>query len=88
MNQSILFPDVQCWDDQAQVVIFPAQCQGALIDCMVDRLYLERISGKVLADESSVLSAFSKFRFDIEEEAQALIEEEEFSASGKIELSG
>lgn len=87
MNQSILFPDVQTWDKEKQVVIFPAQSRGALIECVVSKHYLERLSGQALEDESAVLSAFTQLRFDVEEEAETLIEDEMFSSSGQIEIT-
>jgi hypothetical protein len=85
VNQSILFPDDQHWDEQKGVVTFPAQSQGALIKCVISKPYLERLAGHDIEDKD-VLTVFSQFRFDIEEEAEALIEDEMFSSSGTIEL--
>ncbi len=87
MNQSILFPDMQSWDEEKQVVIFPAQSQGALIECVVSKCYLERLHGSELKDEKAILSAFVQLRFDLEEEAETLIEDEMFSSSGQIAIT-
>jgi len=35
MNQSILFPDIQDWDEENQSITFPAQQSGALIECVM-----------------------------------------------------
>ncbi|MDG2932494.1 DUF1488 family protein, partial [Vibrio parahaemolyticus] len=37
MNQSILFPDIQSWDEVSQSVNFSAQQSGALIECFVTK---------------------------------------------------
>jgi len=84
MNQSILFPDIQTWDIENQAVIFPAQNQGSLIECLVTKSYLDQLNGCALKDELDIISLFLQYRFDLEEQAELLIEEEEFSPSGQI----
>ena len=86
MNQSILFPDIQSWDETCQIVTFPAQSQGALIECIVTKDYLETLSGSTLTNEDDVINVFTQFRFDLEEQAEMSIEEEAFSPQGKILL--
>ena len=50
MNQSILFPDLQSWDEKKQIVMFPAQQSGALIECVVTLAKLAEMSGGEITD--------------------------------------
>ncbi|MBC7006539.1 DUF1488 domain-containing protein [Photobacterium sp. BZF1] len=87
MNQDILFADIQTWDSERQAVNFPAQQGGALINCWVSRVWLENKCGQALADEAAVLDAFSQCRFDLEDIAENLIEDEDFNQDGDIEIN-
>ncbi|EPN4956116.1 MULTISPECIES: DUF1488 domain-containing protein [Vibrio] len=84
MNQSILFPDMQSWDEVSQSVNFAAQQSGALIECFVTKQKLEKLSGSELDAEQAVLSAFIDYRFDLEEIAEELIQDEAFNEEGHI----
>ncbi|NOH85127.1 DUF1488 domain-containing protein [Vibrio sp. 03-59-1] len=86
MNQSILFADIQTWDQHKSVVTFPAQQAGALIECSISLEMIERLSGISVDGEQQTLQVFSSIRFDIEELAEELIENEEFNERGEIEL--
>ena len=86
MNQSILFPDMQSWNEVQQVVTFPAQQSGALIECLIRVVVLESLSGCDIKSGEQALEVFAQNRFDIEELAEELIEEEEYNASGKIDV--
>ena len=86
MNQSILFPDIQSWDEDKQAVLFSAQQAGALIQCLVSITGLEKLSGQTVGNEQQALEVFSQYRFDLEELAEELIEEEEFNSEGNIEV--
>jgi len=86
MNQSILFPDIQSWDEALQAVVFPAQQSGALIECVVPLTELSRLSGRVVEDSQQALDTFAELRFDLEESAEALIEDEAFNQYGQIEV--
>ncbi|MEF1335769.1 DUF1488 domain-containing protein, partial [Vibrio rotiferianus] len=79
MNQSILFPDMQSWDEVSQSVNFAAQQSGALIECYVTKQKLEKLSGSAIGDEQAAIEAFVDFRFDLEEIAEELIEDEAFN---------
>ncbi|AJR07009.1 DUF1488 domain-containing protein [Photobacterium gaetbulicola] len=87
MNQDILFVDLQTWDSARQAVNFPAQQGGALINCWVSRVWLENKCGQTLVDESAVLNAFALCRFDLEDIAENLIEDEDFNQDGDIEIT-
>ncbi|WP_315919541.1 DUF1488 family protein [Vibrio fluvialis] len=86
MNQSILFPDMQTWNDELQAVVFPAQQVGALIECVVTLAELSRLSAQPIDDEQQALAIFQTLRFDLEEIAEALIEEEDYNQRGQIEV--
>lgn len=87
MNQSILFPDIQSWDEEKQAIVFPAQQSGALIQCLVNTAELEKLSGQQIEGEQQALTVFSQYRFDLEELAEELIEDEEFNSKGEIEIT-
>lgn len=87
MNQSILFPDIQSWDEEKQAIVFPAQQSGALIQCLVNTAELEKLSGQQVEGEQQALTVFSQYRFDLEELAEELIEDEEFNSKGEIEIT-
>lgn len=87
MNQSILFPDLQHWDESKQAVVFFAQQNGALIECLVARQVLQELSGEALAESQHVMTVFSEWRFDLEELAEQVIEDEMFNSLGQIEIT-
>lgn len=84
MNQSILFPDIQSWDESSQSIHFPAQQSGALIECYVTKQQLSKMSGLDIEDEQKAVEAFLALRFDLEEMAEELIEDEAFNEEGQI----
>ncbi|EAR55095.1 hypothetical protein SKA34_17688 [Photobacterium sp. SKA34] len=84
MNQDILFSDIQSWDAVRQAVNFPAQQGGALIICWVTLNWLQQHSGKALNNEADILAEFSSMRFDLEELAEVVIEDESFDDDGDI----
>ncbi len=86
MNQSILFPDMQEWNSELEAVIFPAQQSGALIECVVTVKELVKISGTSINSEKEALDVFADVRFDLEELAEELIEDEAFNQFGQIEV--
>ncbi|WEM42258.1 DUF1488 domain-containing protein [Photobacterium sp. DA100] len=87
MNQDILFADMQTWHSARQAVNFPAQQGGALINCWVSRAWLENACGQALANEAAVINAFVQCRFDLEEIAETMIEDEDFNGDGDIEIN-
>ncbi|MGF1752265.1 DUF1488 domain-containing protein [Vibrio makurazakiensis] len=86
MNQSIFFPDIQTWDEAEQRVIFPAQESGALIECYISLGSLERLASKTITSSEQAIATFNELRFEIEELAEELIEEEEYDSSGNIQI--
>ncbi|PJC85169.1 DUF1488 domain-containing protein [Vibrio sp. HA2012] len=86
MNQSILFPDVQDWNDDLQAITFPAQQSGALIECVITLDKLSQLAETEVSAGEEALQQFKLLRFDIEELAEELIENEEFNPEDQIEL--
>lgn len=86
MNQDILFADIQLWDSEKQAVNFPAQQAGALITCWVSLAWLQQKTEQPLVDEADIIAAFSANRFDLEELAEEMIEDEDFNSNGDIEI--
>ncbi|TOB32979.1 DUF1488 domain-containing protein [Vibrio parahaemolyticus] len=84
MNQSILFPDIQSWDEVSQSVNFSAQQSGALIECFVTKQKLEKLSGSLIETEQAAIKVFTDYRFDLEEMAEERIEDEAFNEEGHI----
>lgn len=87
MNQAILFPDRQEWNDASQSILFPALFGGTLIQCLVSVDYLERLSAIKSIDKESGIEVFLQYRFDIEEIAEDLIENEQFDSFGQVIIS-
>ncbi|MCP4955760.1 DUF1488 domain-containing protein [Photobacterium aquimaris] len=87
MNQDILFSDIQSWDAVRQAVNFPAQQGGALIICWVTLDWLQQHSGKSLSTSDEIIATFIEYRFDIEDIAEAMIDNEDFNDNGDIVIS-
>lgn len=85
MNQNILFPDIQTWVEERKAVIFPAQQAGQLIECVVSLRKLSEIAGYQI-QEDEILVEFDALRFDLEELAEEVIENEDFNLAGEVEL--
>ena len=47
---------------------------------------LSRLAGKDIEEAEQALAVFSELRFDIEELAEELIEEEEYDSSNRIQI--
>lgn len=84
MNQSILFPDIQSWNEELEAIVFPAQQSGALIECVVGQAMLEHLAGISITTPQQAVEVFEQYRFDIEELAEEQIEEEQFNELGQI----
>ena len=86
MNQSILFPDLQEWNEELQEIHFPAQVQGANIECRISLARLVQLEGREVQSQQEALKVFDAYRFDIEDEVEMLIEQEEFDEQGRVVL--
>lgn len=85
MNQSILFPDREQWDDQLLALCFPALVNGFQVMCSITG---ETIASRYGGDnKESWLELFRLNRWDLEDEAEALIEADEHDNQGCVWLS-
>ncbi|WP_413691890.1 DUF1488 domain-containing protein [Psychromonas sp. KJ10-2] len=91
MNQSIIFSDNEYYNSDLQQVEFQAQCQGRLIQCVISWIALSSLDQQndsdAQANEKSALTRFDDARFDIEDLAEELINQQDFNEDGKIYLA-
>ncbi|MDN2664772.1 DUF1488 domain-containing protein [Psychromonas sp. 14N.309.X.WAT.B.A12] len=91
MNQNILFSDNEYYNHDLQQVEFHAQCQGRLIHCVISWITLNALdqpnTPPATANERAALALFEAARFDIEDLAEALINQQAFNDNGSIELN-
>ena len=81
MNQAIQFIDrLEFKPDEKQLVFF-AQVSGLMVECIIDT------SKNDFAAQSSAVNYFESYRFDYEELAEKLIEDEQYNSAGQIELT-
>lgn len=67
MNQAILFPDRERWDEGQACIYFPVLLNGVCIECSVKRSWFVH-QGLAEPDSSqSTLDLFKACRFDVEE---------------------
>lgn len=82
MNQAIQFPDRESWDETHQAVCFPVMVNGFQLTCAITRSVLSQRFG-----EGEPLEVFIANRWDLEDQAQALIEAQQEDAQGWVWLS-
>ncbi|ADU70892.1 DUF1488 domain-containing protein [Pantoea sp. At-9b] len=82
MNQAIQFPDREEWDQNRQAVCFPAQVNGMGLMCAISS---DALHDRFGAGEAMAL--FSANRWDLEDEAEQLILNDEVDNQGWVWLS-
>ncbi|HCI5764245.1 TPA: DUF1488 domain-containing protein [Klebsiella quasipneumoniae subsp. quasipneumoniae] len=85
MNQAIQFPDRESWDAERQGVVFPALVNGMQLTCVISWQILQQRFGA--EGPAQWLAAFREHRWDLEEEAEALIRDNQEDAQGWVWLS-
>ena len=93
MNQAIIFSDNEQYNMSSQQVEFQAQNKGALISCVISLSHLQQLneqpeitSEQRINIETTALTLFDNARFDIEDLAEEMINQQMFSEDGKIYL--
>ncbi|WP_404341598.1 DUF1488 domain-containing protein [Pseudoalteromonas mariniglutinosa] len=81
MNQAIQFIDHIEFRSNTQQLLFFGQVNGLMIECIID------VSHYAFIDETAAQTYFENYRFDYEELAEQLIEDEEYNSAGQIELT-
>lgn len=85
MNQAIQFPDSEVWDERKQAVCFTALVTGFQVNCAVSGEWIASKLGGNTPEQW--LIQFRQHRFDIEEQCESLIRNEEEDAQGWYWLS-
>lgn len=85
MNQSIQFPDREEWDETCAAVCFPALVNGMQCRCAIAGESLARRFGG--DTPAQWLAAFRTNRWDLEEEAERLIVNQQDDGFGWFWLS-
>jgi hypothetical protein len=80
VNQAIQFIDRVEYESAQEVIIFYAQVSGMLVQCVIN------IKALKLTAKNEALTHFEKYRFDYEEQAEQLIEDESYNSAGEIEV--
>ena len=93
MNQAIIFSDNEQYNINLQQVEFQAQSQGRLVSCVISFSYLQELneitevtSEQLINIETTALTLFDSARFDIEDLAEEMINQQAFSEDGKVYL--
>ncbi|TCW06116.1 uncharacterized protein DUF1488 [Raoultella sp. BIGb0138] len=85
MNQAIQFPDREEWDAGRQCVTFPVLVNGMQLTCAIKGEILgQRFGGE---DPTQWLAVFREHRWDLEEEADELIREQQEDDQGWVWFS-
>lgn len=87
MNQGIIFSDDITWNEKDQLLIFVAQVQGQRVECVVSKKKLQQSAQMVVDDIGKAFEAYEVCHFELEEEAQSLIEAESYDEFGQVILS-
>lgn len=85
MNQQLLFNDDAQVDIGHQAILCTAMDGGMRIQCVIAISYLVKLGANV-SDATAWLNAYEEYRFDIEEQLEAMIAQEEINAAGEVEL--
>jgi len=85
MNQAILFNDDLMWCQDTLQTKVTAQSAGILIQVFVSMGYLQRL-GLGSTEPAAVLAFCHQVQFDIEEDAQQLIEQEQLNEKNQLFL--
>lgn len=85
MNQAIQFPDREEWSDVENALHFPAMVNGMVLTCIIrGDVLASRFGGETPAQW---LAAFREHRWDLEDEAEKLLKEQQEDDQGRIWLS-
>ncbi|HAU5607826.1 DUF1488 family protein [Citrobacter koseri] len=85
MNQAIQFPDREEWDADLEAVSFPALVNGIQLMCAIKGTTLAHRFGGDTPERW--LADFCEHRWDLEEEAEALIQSQQEDDQGWVWLS-
>ncbi|KGD74195.1 DUF1488 domain-containing protein [Pantoea vagans] len=81
MNQAIQFPDEESYDAELNAVCFPVLVNGMRLNCAISRDSLNSRFG-----EGEAMALFQHHRWDLEDEAEAAIRQDDVDNQGWIWL--
>lgn len=84
MNQSVLLPEQEWWDETCKAVCFPALVGGMQCVCAISAEQLFSRFGNVVTDP---ITLFQQNRWDLEDDAQRIIEAQDDDDDGWFWLS-
>ena len=82
MNQAIQFPDDEYYDAAREAVCFPVLVNGMRLTCAISIGILRSRFG-----EGDAMTLFQHHRWDLEEEAEAAIRQDDIDTQGWVWLS-
>ena len=77
MNQAIIINDDMTWNKNAERVEFSAMCAGAIVTCQLSSQYLIKKGLEIETNPDEILKYCESIAFDIEEDTQQAIDNEE-----------
>ena len=84
MNQAIQFPDREEWRTDISAVVFPALVHGMQLTCAISGETLASRFGGCTSEQC--LETFQQHRWDLEEETEALIQDQQEDSQGWVWL--
>ncbi|QSX33718.1 DUF1488 domain-containing protein [Shewanella avicenniae] len=85
MNQQLIFNDDAMLDSARQAIVCSVMDGGMKLRCVVSLEYLSRLNGSPVP-LNQLLDCFEQYRFDIEDEIEAMLAKEQFNQAGELEL--
>ncbi|RWR01847.1 hypothetical protein ED28_11525 [[Pantoea] beijingensis] len=82
MNQAIQFPDREAWEGEYHAVCFPVLVNGFQLTCAIAG---DTLRARYGSDEPEI-DIFRAHRWDLEEEAEVLIKQQQEDAQGWVWL--
>lgn len=87
MNQSILINDDMTWNVDKDCIEFTAICAGAIVVCQLSKQYLIKKGMDITSNSDAVIKYCELISFDIEEDAQQGINDEQHIDENLLILS-
>jgi hypothetical protein len=84
MNQSVQFNEQVTIEWEQGLACFDAMVEGQKVPCMVGLNVLAGKLDQLIPTPEEAAVAFEQLRFDLEAEAEVLIEDEAYDAQGRI----
>lgn len=80
-DETVTFPNLQCWNPLTEIAIIAAQYQGRRVSC---RVKIQDLKKKFHFFPDQPMQVVTKYRMEIEAAAKKLINRKEFQDDGSI----